>query len=321
LTQDAPTPPNKRKGIVLAVAKLAFGLALLVVLVRYLSPSWAEIEKTIDLQFAFMLVALGGTAVATAVSALRWRVLAEVMGGERIPFGIYFHYLALTRLVGQFTSVALMDTIGRGAAVRAAASDGPRFGQHLGALIVERALDLLLPTVLLGWALASYGGHLPVDPWVSAGVLGAVFFVVSIPLLRPLTRFVGRVFAWVQSLRKRTTTVDPVPITREVATKVAALSLARFVAVVVQFWGTAATAGLALSLLTVTYATPVSQLAAFVGLTPGGLGIQDAGWAGAFSWLGAEGSVVAAFLLVTRALIVLNFAVLSALSYPFARRT
>ncbi|MBL4685659.1 MAG: hypothetical protein JKY37_13785, partial [Nannocystaceae bacterium] len=89
---------------------------------------------------------------------------------------------------------------------------------------------------------------------------------------------------------------------------------------ILQFWATGALAGLSLDALTIAYATPVSQLTAFVGVTPGGIGIQDAGWAGALSWLGISGSVIAAYILVTRVAVVCIFAVLSLASLPFARR-
>ena len=309
-----------RRAVVLGLVKLLVGVVLLTVLVRYLAPSWSEIRATVSLDYRYFFVALAGTGTATAVGAQRWRLLAELMGGARLPYAYYYHYLALTRFIGQFTSVAAMDAVGRGVALSAASKEGPRMGQHIGALLVERLLDLLLPLATFAWAIASVKGWLAVSPWVSLAVLAVVFLAAAIPFLDPATRAVAALFGWVQRLRKRSSSVVPLPAPPSLAAKIGLLSLARYACVILQFWATGALAGLSLDALTIAYATPVSQLTAFVGVTPGGIGIQDAGWAGALSWLGISGSVIAAYILVTRVAVVCIFAVLSLASLPFARR-
>lgn len=314
---DVLASRRRTRAILVGALKFGLGVVLLAALVTTLAPSWAQIRATVALDWRFVGVALFGTAAATAVTSARWRTLAELMGGARLPYAIYFHYLALTRLVGQFTSVALMDAVGRGVAVSAVTPSGPKVGQHLGALVVERLLDLLLPIAALGWAVASVQGWLPGSPWVSLAILALVFLGATIPLLDPMARVVGRAFAKVQRWRGKQTTVTPLPAPPPLAMRVAVLSLARYAAVVLQYWGTGALAGLSIDALAMSYATPVSQLTAFIGVTPGGIGIQDAGWAGALTWLGHSGPVIAAYILVTRVTIIANFGLLSLLSRPF----
>ena len=88
-----------------------------------------------------------GSAAATFVTAARWKLLSEMMGGSHLPYGIYFYYLALTRVIGQILPTVLVDVLGRGAALRAAGSDS-RLGQLIAPVVLERLLDLLLPLTL-----------------------------------------------------------------------------------------------------------------------------------------------------------------------------
>ncbi len=319
--QESPAAKRskRRRTLALGVAKFVLGLGLLFLLVRYLAPSRSEIEATVSLQYGWFFVALAGTATATAAAAQRWRMLAELMGGARVPYGIYYHYFALTRLIGQFTSVAVMDAVGRGVAMSAAAKDGPQIGQHIGALVVERLLDLILPLLTFACAVVWVQGWVTINPWVVMALVTAMFSVAAVLLLDRATRLVAAGFAWFQRLRKRETSVSPVRAPPRVAAKVTALSLVRYVCVIIQFWGTGALAGLSIDALKITYATSVAQITGFVGVTPGGIGIQDAGWAGALSWLGVGGSVIAGFILVTRVAVVCIFAVLSVASLPFSK--
>ncbi len=301
-------------------AKLLVGIVLLGVIIHYLAPSWQEIRESIDFRPGYVFVAIAGTGVATAVGAVRWRILAELMGGGRLPYAIYFHNLALTRLIGQFSSVAFMDTVGRGVVMRGhGRSGGPRLGHHLGALLVERLLDLVLPMAMMAWAVFSVRSVGEISPWVSLTLLCLAFAAGAVPLLGPATRVAGGLMGWIQRLRGRTTSVAPLAVSYSVAAWITVLSLTRYLCVVAQFYGIGAAAGLGLDSLTMAYATPASQLAAFAGITPGGLGVQDAGWAGALHWLGYSGPIIAAFLLTTRVLVVFNFAVLSLGSLPFAQ--
>jgi len=54
-------------------------------------------------------------------------------------------------------------------------------------------------------------------------------------------------------------------------------------------------------------------------ITPGGLGIQDFGWAGALEWLGCEEVMITVFVLGYHALMVVNFGLLSLLSLPLRK--
>ncbi|HWB73926.1 MAG TPA: lysylphosphatidylglycerol synthase transmembrane domain-containing protein [Nannocystaceae bacterium] len=263
-------------------------------------------------------VGLLGSALANAVTARRWQLLSEAMTAARLPYGAYFHHLAWTRVVGQFLPSLLVDLVGRSASLRAAGSR-ESMTRLLVPLVLERILDLVLPIVLLGWAIAWHVAQ-PRDAiaWGSVVVTLAIFGALAVPLLGPLARTAMRAYAWLRRRRGGEEVAVP-QIDRALASRVSALSIARHVFVLVQYWGAGAGLGVALPLLVLVAGAPLAQLAGLVGITPGALGIQEGGWAGALGLLGVAAADIAVFVLATRAAMIVNFAVLAAASWRWHR--
>ena len=110
-------------------------------------------------------------------------------------------------------------------------------------------------------------------------------------------------------------------MSRGLALRVGGLSLARYLAVLVQFWAVAAGLGIDLDALQIAAATPIGQLAGMVGVTPGALGIQEAGWLGALAWVGVEAPAIAVFVLGQRLVLTASFGLLSLASWLLLRRS
>ncbi len=321
--------PGRRR--LKAAARLLFGVALLIVLLRWLAPDWNELAGRVELHLGWALVGLLGTTLASVVTSARWRLLAEAMGGTRLPYIAYFYGLVLTRFLGQFTSTLAMDLVGRGLALRSAGSDRG-LGHAALQVVLERLLDLVLPLLLLVWVLAIRHGFL--GAWVSSYpaasllALAGLFLLLAIPLLRPSVRVALRVYLAVRLRlgRRRREEVesserDELPeIDHRLASRVALHSLLRFAFVIVQFWGIARAVGLELSWVDMTVATPFAQLAGMVGLTPGGLGMLELGWAGGLGWIGADAVAISLFVLAQRVGVIAFFGLLTASSWPLARR-
>lgn len=102
--------------------------------------------------------------------------------------------------------------------------------------------------------------------------------------------------------------------------KVAMHSLLRFAFVIIQFWGIAGAVGLTIGWVEMTEATPFAQLAGMIGLTPGGLGMLEVGWAGGLGFVGVDAVAISLFVLAQRAGVIAFFGVLTLLSWPLARR-
>lgn len=296
----------------LAMARLVLGVAIFGALL------WLLLRgpdvMTLTLAPGLLATGLLGSLLANAVTAWRWRLLSESMTDTRLPYGVYFHHLAATRVLGQFLPSLLVDLVGRSASLRAAGS-GASMGRLVAPLVLERVLDLALPLVLLPWALALERGVIagPTALWIHAGLL-AVFAALAIPMLGPMVRVALRLRA---RLGRDTEPVVLDRVPRDVARGVALSSVARWLAVTLQYWGAAAGLGLVLAPQVIAAAMPLGQLAALVGITPGALGIQDSGWASALWAFGVTPGEIAVFVVASRAAMIVNFAILAAASWRY----
>lgn len=303
-----------------ALARFVLGAAILAGLIWFLGPDWSEVGRRLRVAPSFFALGLVGTVFAAGFGAIRWRLLNEHLTPTRLPLGSYFHYVVLTRLIGQFSSMLLMEFVGRGVGLRTAGSK-QGLGQLVLPVILERVVDVIFPLIMLGWAIAVHTGGGPVGtwPWSLVGVLLAAT-VVIVPLVRPAARTILWVYCQIQQRRGRVADVPPVLLPWGLAFKVTLLGLGRYVSVLVQFIGIAAAVGAVTDVGVVASAFPVSQLSAIIAITPGGLGIQDAGWAGALAWQSVDETSIAMFVLAIHAGIVVNFGILSVLTLPLSGR-
>jgi hypothetical protein len=299
-----------------AIVRLALGIGLFAAIVAWLLREAGSI--TVELHAGMALVALAASAFANAVTARRWQLLSEAMSGSRLPYGVYFHHLAATRVIGQFLPLLLVDLVGRSASLRAAGSRAG-LGRLLAPLVLERLLDLVLPAVLLAWVLATIGaGASDGASWASLAIVIAVFALCSVPLLRPAARLALAVWSRArQWLRRPALDEGPPAIDRAIAARVTGWSLARFAGLTLQYWASGATVGVALPALLLLRATPLAQLAALVGITPGALGIQEGGWSAALSGLGVSAGDIVVFLIASRATMIVNFSLLALASWSW----
>lgn len=312
---DAQAPPNKRKAL-WTIAKLVLGLGLVGLVVWVLGPDLSELGERATIHPGWLAVGFVGTTLASIVTAARWKLIAETMGGARLPFIAYLYGMVITRLLAYFAPSLAMDLVGRGVALRNAGSDRS-LGHSATQIVVERLLDGLLPGFVLVGIVGAQALGTGLDPAVLVGVTLLAFFVASAPLLAPMARIALKLFARIRRKENISTEVELAPKT---AWAVAGLSVARFACIVLQFGAVALGIGLSIPWVDMALATPVAQLASIVGITPGALGFQEAGWAGAFSWLGYDGVDSSLYILAQRACVLAYFAVLSALCWPFARR-
>jgi uncharacterized membrane protein YbhN (UPF0104 family) len=327
-TEQLEVSENRLRRKLVSLARLLVGVALFVLVLTLLAPDWSELRDRVELRVGWLLVGLLGSTMASFVTAARWQLLAETMGGARLPYVAYFYGLVWTRLAGQFTSTLAMDLVGRGYALRSAGS-GKSLGHAAMQVVLERLLDLVLPLLLLGWALAArfdvLGAWVGDWPGLSLLACALVFVAVAVPLLRPGVRVALDVYLAVRLRlgKERRTEVEAqaMPeVDMRLSAKVAMHSLLRFTFVIVQFWGIAGAVGLELSWVEMTTATPFAQLAGMIGLAPGGLGMLEVGWAGGLGFVGADAVAISLFVLAQRAGVIAFFGVLTLISWPLYRR-
>ena len=300
------------------------GLALLLAVLAWLVPGPADRQALlarVHLDLGGLLLGLLATFVACLVTSARWRCISEdAMAGDRLPFLVYFHALALTRVLGQVSSTLVMDLVGRGLALRRAGAQHG-LGHSMTQAVLERIFDLVLPVMMLAWALAAWRAAAPALAGFVAVCL--VFAALAAALFVPLTRLALRILAALRRLRARDAAAPALvgpPISRGLALRVGLLSLVRYLAVLAQFWAVAAALGVELDPLQIAAATPIGQLAGMIGVTPGALGVQEAGWLGALRWVGLDPLAIGVFVLGQRLVITAYFALLALLSWLLLRR-
>lgn len=304
----------------IGVAKLAAGLGLVGVVLWMLGPQWSEVSAMAQLHPVPLGLGLLATTCASIVTSARWQLLAQSMGGTRLPYVSYFHAFTLTRVLGQFTSNLAMDTLGRGVALRSAGSERG-LGHSLAPIVLERVFDLVLPLVVATWALATFELDLgALHPDLALAVAALSFLALAVPLLAPLARIALAVYA---VFARRRSGYEPasVEVSRGVAARVAGLSLARFFFVVLQFWAVATAVGVDVGWRSMAAATPLAQITSLMGFTPGSWGFQEIGWALGLGWVDLGPEAIALFVLAQRVAVTSYFGLLSLISWPLARRS
>lgn len=300
------------------VIKLVVGVALVAIVLWWIGPKWEEVRSLAEPRPGPLALALASTSVATVFTVARWKVLSENMGGTRLAYVAYFHAFTLTRVLGQFTSNLAMDTLGRGVALKSAGSERG-LGHALAPIVLERVFDLVLPLMVGGWALAVASAQLQAHAELLLAATAVAFLMLAVPLLGPLARLALGAYAFV-ARRRANFEMPELSVSAKVAAQVGALSLARFSAVICQFWAIALGLGLSVGWVDMTAATPLAQITSLLGFTPGSLGFQEGGWAVSLGWIGLAPAAVALFILGQRLIITSCFGVLALLSWPLSRR-
>jgi len=296
--------------------RLVAGLALFGGLLWYLIPSWSALAARADLAASALAWAWLGAAGAHVAVAARWKLLTESTGGNRLSLWAYLHSLMVTRFLGQFVPSLAMDLVGRGVALRAVGSERG-IGHATTLVVLERIFDLVVPAVLVGWAIVARRPGMEGYELLLLIAAVVLFVALAVPGLVPLTRAALALYG---RFRHERAGGLPVGITHAISFQVALLSVLRFAAVLVQFAGIGAGIGLLLPWPDWVAATPVAQLTALFGVTPGGLGVVEVGWWAGLAWVGVDRAAIGLYLIAQRTALIAFLGTLALATWPLARR-
>ena len=253
--------------------RLILGGLLCFLLLEYTSPSWQQDLASTTFSIPRALLALAVVALASAVMALRWKVVAGAIHGSNYRFSTTFRSFVLARFLGFFVSPVAMDLIGRRLGMKLQ-SQTSSTTSILVQIVIERWFDVLLPAVLI----ASFAFFdVPAGDSIlwHASLACIIGTTVGLLTLRPIILTLQRL----QFRFLRTTISSPPPqVTWSTLGAIAALGALRWMTIIWHTDTIAAAFGLHLNAEALTLGTATSQLAGVIAITPGGLGIQEAGW-------------------------------------------
>lgn len=303
-----------------SVAGLLVGVAMLAFLVRFVLGVDAAtlIAELTAANGWLLLAALGAFVVAFALRPLRWHSLLAHAGAE-IPYGtttsIFLRAWAINCLVP-----AKLGDVWR--AVQGAKATGLRLGAVVGGIVAERAFDLVALALLVSLGGILSAGSTPesvrgplmlVAAGIGVGTLSGLLvlhFAGHAVLSRILPgRFAGRLLEYFEYFAEAIFSLRPRRVLTLGATTAAIWGAeALRVALVMSAMGVAGgdTIGL---LPTAAFVAVVAALLTAVPLSPGGLGLTEAGMVGVLvALLGLDPATAAAVALLDR--IVSTFSVL-----------
>ncbi|MGD1991910.1 MAG: lysylphosphatidylglycerol synthase transmembrane domain-containing protein [Anaerolineae bacterium] len=253
-----------------------------------------------DILIAFLLI-----GAVSALSALRLRWVACAVAGRNLGSWGQFFYLNMTaRAAGLVMPRSLTTFAGKPVALRAL---GMPIKRAVWAVVLDNLLDLLL---LGTWTIP---GLIFLQDWMSPAttiVLAAGLTLVLAGGVRWVIAGgrLSRIFSWLERIPRLAAAL---PIDREAAdgallghsAVLPALGLSVLIngMLVIVYHTIARAVGLSIPWPVFAASFPVTQLSLVLAVTPGGLGIFDAGWYGLLVLSGVEQQEALNFVIAQRA--------------------
>ncbi len=310
-----------------ALTVLSLGVFVLVLYVGGIE-AWRQVLHADPL---WVGVAFACTALLTFVSAVRWGLIANVMAGTRIcSMRAYYHYL----MMGKTAGLVLPEAVGVYAVGPLAMKAGSRssFALALGTVFLDKLFDLgligllLLPTALYALRL--------IDLQTCAALFVLCFVALGVALLGWYRPLVARAFGlrgWLVARSESTRLLHRAlhgragqqllaldagqfPV-RRIALLAYGLTVLRYLLMTARFVAIAQAVGVAVPPLLVFVGIPIAQLGLLLAVTPGGLGMLEAGWLGVLLLAGLPRQDIATLLIGQRAALFVFIFTLGLISY------
>jgi uncharacterized membrane protein YbhN (UPF0104 family) len=231
--------------------------------------------------------------VMPLVGAARWAQILRMLGERQLRYGALLRALLLARFAGTFTSSIGADIVGRFALASRSISSRRVL---LGSLACDRGFDAVYAAALIPAAVLVITG-LSHSLAVAALAVGMVAPLALIPLAGR-TRLASRV-------EKRFLTLST-SSAREVRS-LWLLTVVRSVSFALAAYAVAQAFNLPISVFEMLAVAPIIQLTVIVSFTPGGLGINEAGWIGVLTAMGMAPDEAAGFAVAYRIVQVATF--------------
>jgi len=253
-----------------------------------------------DILAAFLLI-----GSASMLSATRLQVMARSVAGQELASWRRFYYLNMTaRALGLIVPRSLSTLAGKSVALRAL---GVSLRRSLWIVLLDNLFDLGLLGVLVVPALfflrggVSPVGFIALVLGLTLALAGGLWWATASGRLLSLVRSLGRI-PWLESaLRLGPAGATDVVPSASTALRALGLSVLLNGAIAACFYCIARAVGLAYPWLLFAAGFPVTQLSLLLAMTPGGLGLYDAGWYGVLLLGGITQQEALTFVIAQRA--------------------
>jgi hypothetical protein len=136
----------KRNRPVVSVISLALGLVALAVVIQALGTE--EINRLSTANPIYVASAISTLVATTLLSAWRWAHITDAIAGRRaMSFRHYYMAFIITRALGMVVAQGPVEMAGRAASLTGIA--GLRVGQAIDSVVYDRAIDMLLLSLLI----------------------------------------------------------------------------------------------------------------------------------------------------------------------------
>lgn len=269
-----------------------------------------DIKQLSEVAPAPLLLGLLVSWSLSLLIAYRWAFITRaITSSEVAPFSEFLKIFILSRVAGTFVPRDVGELGTRG--VWLSRLQGLSRKQVAASLLLDKLSDLALSGIFLlavspYWFLG-FSAEFSLLLMLFVPVLGlGLSYTQPKWLLRSFSRsLLGKYGERISALPARA-----VPW-------VLFLCLSKFCLVVLRSFCASALFGLDINGELILLATPLGQLAFLVAISPGGLGVLEAGWYGILLWAGIEAHTAVLFLVGQRIIMTLSLALLAALGYTF----
>ena len=315
----------KMKDVKYRLVWLAVGVALFLGLVWYGGTS--DLSRVLEADPIWLVGAFVSTVFITVFWARRWGLLANKLSGLSTVSGWwYYHCLILSRAVSLFVPESV-GAFGTGT-LSLRFSSGVPMTIGLYSLVLDRLFDLLtaltlaLPAILFVlriWpAIPSYALYI--------SILGILWVILEVKH-RTITIFLLKSYSWLITVGSDIPVIgsrfQPLEIceeelksllTAQDARKLYFNNFGKLLFVVLRWYSLSLAFHLPVSFAWILFGSSIVQVSRIFSVTPGSLGVLEAGWYAVLSLGGVNGPLIIAFLIGQRVLISTFVLILAATS-------
>ncbi len=291
-------------------AGLLFGLVLFVGIICFLGDanSFSVIER---IKVRHLVVITVITLLINGVGAFRWKLLLSELGIANLPWRVLFENITLAKLTGHTFSDVFGDIAVR---IHGLHHQKVSVGGVLFSVLAEKTFEaLLLLSILSGWLYLT-----ATDVDIASGCYSGLLIIVAVLTLFSQLPF-RFAFWWVKRKNVDQKGYEAISPGFLPGLQAAGLSLVRYLLVTARYATVFRMLGITIDPLEVFYGTSFAHLGLVCSITPGGIGLVEAGWTGYLVYLSVTTGAIGQFLLVQRVVITICIALSAAIVFALRK--